>query len=653
MTFSTHRTAAALLLAGAVLLPASTAQAKPHGTAPLLPVKAYASLPAFHGVKLSPDGKQIGFITNLKGRAALVMENLDGSQPAALSSAQDANIVNFYWATDKRLLVVYGFSETRGRSHIKLDQTRLMAVDRDGQNQAWIVKGKKISRLGINMAPQTPPTPQFQHKIIDLLPDDPEHILLSIDADLNGTDEVWKLNIFNGHYREVIQGMRGIQNWYADQNHTVRFGEGYELDNQYAILRDKEGHTAPLTKADWYKDADIIGFSKDPNIIYVTKLNQYGTLGVYKLALDSGKIIDTVYENPKVDVSYVKNNPETGWPAGVVFVTDRWHTAYFDQGLAHIQKVIDKSLPKTTNSIVGKAKGKEIYVIFAYSDVDPGVYYLLDLEAKKMSLLSPYMDGIDPKTQAHVKQVDIPVRDGSTIPAYITTPRGMESAKGLKAVVLPHGGPSARDTNDWDYWAQFLANRGYLVLQPNFRGSSGYGKKFEKAGEHQWGGLMQNDVTDATKWLIKEGYADKNHICIVGGSYGGYAALMGAVMEPGLYKCAASINGVTDIDDMKTHDKHFIGGLKWIKYMGLEGKSDSDVSPINHVQDIKVPVLLISAKDDARVPFKQSKDMDSKLRHAHKKSRLVLLENGNHTLDTEEARETMLTELEKFLKKNL
>jgi len=653
MKLSILRTATALLIAGAFLLPIGTAQAKPKGTAPLLPVKTYASLPAFHDVKLSPDGKQIGFITKLKGRTALVMENLDGSDAAAVPSAKDANIVNFHWATNKRLLVVFQFSGTRGRGHIKLTQTRLMAVDRDGQNADWIVKRKKIAVVGSKAATHKLPFPQFQHKIIDLLPDDPEHILLSIDADLDGTDEVWKLNIFNGHYREVMQDMRGIQNWYADQTHTVRFGWGYERDNEFAVLRDADGNTQALTKTDWYKTAEIAGFSEDPNVIYVTKTSKYGTRGVYKLALDSGKVIETVYENPKVDADYVVNSPETGWPSGVAYTTDREHIVYFDKTLSRIQHIIDKSLPNTTNDIVGKAKGQDIYIISAYNDTDPGVYYFLDLKAKKMNVLSTYMAGIEPNSQAHVKAVDIPVRDGTTIPGYLTIPRGMENAKGLKAVILPHGGPDARDTGDWNYWTQFLANRGYLVLQPNFRGSTGYGEKFHDAGRHQWGGLMQNDVTDATKWLIKEGYADKKHICIVGGSYGGYAALMGVAMEPNLYKCAVSINGVTDIPDRKDHDKHFIGGLEWIKNMGLEGKSDGDVSPINHVKDIKVPVLLMAAKNDGRVPYQQSKDMDRKLRHAHKKSRFVLIADGNHWLATAEARETMLTELEKFLKKNL
>nr|WP_281501521.1 alpha/beta fold hydrolase [Kordiimonas laminariae] len=251
--------------------------------------------------------------------------------------------------------------------------------------------------------------------------------------------------------------------------------------------------------------------------------------------------------------------------------------------------------------------------------------------------------------------VNITARDSINIPSFLTFPAGKEDTKSLPAIILPHGGPfGVRDDAHWDYWAQFYASRGYIVLQPNFRGSGGYGRTHRYSGFNQWGGKMQDDLTDATKWLISEGYADPERICIVGGSYGGYASLMGLITEPDLYKCAISINGVTNLPRIKRDDKNnSIGGRNWIKRMGLDGVDDEQVSPYHRAQEIKVPVMLISAEDDTRVSYRQSGQMHTRLRELGKDSTYIKLDDGGHSLVTAKARHTLLTETEKFLQKHI
>jgi dipeptidyl aminopeptidase/acylaminoacyl peptidase len=226
-------------------------------------------------------------------------------------------------------------------------------------------------------------------------------------------------------------------------------------------------------------------------------------------------------------------------------------------------------------------------------------------------------------------------------------------AKHLPTIMLPHGGPGARDSADWDYEAQFYASRGYAVLKPNFRGSTGYGAKFRLKGEKQWGGLMQQDVTDATRWLISQGIADPERICIVGSSYGGYAAMMGLIQEPSLYACGISMNGIMNIPALKTQNLRLIGGRDWTEEMGLEGAKDTDVSPQQQALRIKDPVLLIAATNDARVPYEQTRKMHRALKRLKKDTTYVEINTGTHYMVNAASRLAMLSAAEKFLAKHL
>lgn len=285
-----------------------------------------------------------------------------------------------------------------------------------------------------------------------------------------------------------------------------------------------------------------------------------------------------MFVDPNHDFLETLHDPATGRISGVIFLDDNREAHYFDKNLARLKRGLEKALPDFKLSIASKANNANKYLIFAYSDTNPGDYYLFDRDKGQMGYIAPVREQIPAPLSAKTKRVSIPVRDGSIIPGYLTIPQN-GNGQNMPAVIFPHGGPAGRSDADWDYRAQFYASRGYIVLKPNFRGSTGYGSAFEEAGENQWGGLMQDDVTDATKWLISEGLADPNRICIIGSSYGGYAALMGVIKEPELYQCAVSVNGATNLPSLKTTDKQYIGGRAWIKTMGLEGVADTEVSP--------------------------------------------------------------------------
>ncbi len=635
-----------LIMLGSV----SGASAQQSGKPSDIPIEAFASLPDFDRPKLSPDGENIAALINLRGRRVVIALHISGKNRVIMPLMEKAEVQNFYWANDDRLLIVYSFL---GRRVQNASMTRLASVNRhDTSDFIWVVRGKKeagITRAGYVEGG----IGQHQSNISDILPTDPDHFLLTIDADMDGRAELRKINIYTGKFKyEVIQ-QRGIQNWYVGPNHEAVLGTGYDKLKWKMIFKDnKSGEWINITKSDWRKLYDVEAVTENSNVVYASGSPGWGTDKLVKLDVMTGEILDTVFENEKYDVDHVIDHPDTGQPAGVAYMDDFWRIKYFDPQMNIVQKTIDNAYKGNSNQIIDKARGKETYMVLSSSDKDPGVYYWYDREAKKAVQLALHYRKIDPDLMAPTKAVEITVRDGSVIPAYLTLPLGKDP-KDLPTVILPHGGPHSRDTADWDWWTQFLVSRGYVVLRPNFRGSTGLGYKHYIMGRKQWGGLMQDDITDATKWMIKEGYSNPDKVCIAGASYGGYAAIFGTIKEPGLYKCAISINGVMNIPAMVIRDRKFIGGRSWSKAMQLEGASKKDISPYYQAKRIKVPVLLMSSRNDTRVPFKQSKDLYKKLKKRKVDTGYVLIEGGGHTMNTGASRLTMLREMEKFLDKHI
>lgn len=285
---------------------------------------------------------------------------------------------------------------------------------------------------------------------------------------------------------------------------------------------------------------------------------------------------------------------------------------WFDSAWNSIQIAVDAALPHAINVISGNAKGNVL--IHSYSDVDPGRWFVLTVNGMKMKQVAEARPQIDPATMHHMEIVSYPARDGLTIPAYLTRPSG---GKGMQpAVVFVHGGPTVRDQWEWNPEVQLLADRGYVVLQPQFRGSSGFGTKFEQAGYRQWGLAMQDDIADGVDYLVKQGIVDPKRVCIYGASYGGYAALEGLVKTPDLYRCGISFAGVSDLASMM-HDgsdasRDAIGRQIMKSRIGDLGMSQDQfdqVSPLKHADLIKAPLLLMHGERDIRVPISHSRKM--------------------------------------------
>ena len=619
-----------------------------------IPTERFAQLPSISKLRISPDGQYIAMLRPFKGILHLVVRPSDGSaNPIIVPPIKNGEINKFRWANNERLLIHTSVKHRRGR--IETVETRLLAVNRDGTEFENIIRTDQDHTQFSNIKSKYSRA-QIQDDVVDYLHEDPDHILLAIDEEMRGLYNVRKININSGRFQNVRAAMRGVQNWLSDQQGSLRFGWGIDTKafdmgrttNKFLyyagtddLFREvREGHIA--------NRLDPLAFTEDPNIAYMSGTNEHGRRGIYLTDMTSGEIVETVFSDEQYDAGNLIRDPMSNAPIGVYYIGEKMEMQIFDPDWSRRYQVINKALADTTNTIVSTTTDRTLHVISSVSEREPGMFYLYDEPNTAIHPLGMAYNDLEPSQLSPATPINYTARDGTTIPGYLTLPLGSDG-KNMPTVILPHGGPHSRDSMEFDYLAQFLANRGYAVLQPNFRGSWGYGRDFLRAGYEQWGLLMQDDVTDGTHWMINEGIADPSRTCIMGWSYGGYAALMGAAKEPDLYKCAISINGVTDIPRLVRNAKDYIGGTVMTRHINQEGAKD--VSPVHLAEQITAPILLIASEDDTNVEYRHSRDMDKALKRKKVPRRYVKLEDGGHSLEHVESRLIALQEIEKWLDK--
>jgi dipeptidyl aminopeptidase/acylaminoacyl peptidase len=395
---------------------------------------------------------------------------------------------------------------------------------------------------------------------------------------------------------------------------------------------------------------DPVAVDHDRNVAYGFKKKD-GRLAVYTVALDGSLREELIYSRPDVDVDRVVDIGRRKRVVGVSYATDARRSVYFDPEIQRIAAALSKALPGLPQiRIAGASVDENKLLVIAGSDQDPGVYYLFDRKANQLQTFYVVRAQLEGVKLAAMKPVSYPAHDGTLVPGYLTLPPGKEDAKGLPAIVLPHGGPGARDEWGFDWLSQFYASRGYAVLQPNFRGSSGYGDAwFLENGFKSWQ-VAIGDVLDAGHWLIAQGIADPAKLAIVGWSYGGYAALQSAVVEPGLFKAVVAIAPVTDLNALKEQYRHW-SNFDLVSDEVGEGPHVRDGSPALNAAKIKVPVLLFHGAMDRNVSILQSKEMQSRLAAAGGQCELVTWDDLDHYLDDSSARIAMLGKSDAFLRR--
>lgn len=615
-------------------------------------LQVFSQLPQMTDARLSPDGTQVAFISALNGRYHVVIERFKPEfSRTILPPIDDLDFDWVEWASNERLVLAASYSARR--SVVQTTETRLFSVAPDGEDFKSIIRPGRFKETGSRLAKDLP-TPQLQDNVIGWLPADPDHILVALDSNFDGSDEVRIIDVTDGSFDLAVNLAAGNYEWLPDQEGVVRVGWQYDSDdNRLEVLIKDDDDWVNHSSAAWVTDGYYpVAFTSDPDVLYVQGSIHSGMSAIRTVRISTGEFGETIFERDNIDAGYVVSNDSTRNAAGVYYVEHLPAIEYFDDMMRRLKRNVDAALPNTTNVIASVSDSYRQVLILAYSDIDAGSYYLWDRDAKTLDFYAAQYKDLDEGRLSPVKGVSYKARDGLSIPAYLTLP-GDSEGENLPTVVLPHGGPQARDDMSYEFISQFLASRGYAVLRPNFRGSSGYGHAFQAAGYSEWGGLMQDDVTDGANWLIAEGIADPDRICIVGASYGGYAAAMGAVKTPELYRCAASINGVLDLPRHRLDDTRYIGGEDWIEHMGLEGESAKAVSPYHQAESIKIPMLIVQSLDDTRVHREQGQAMANRLQELGKDVTYVEVEFGGHSIRNVDGRAQLLFALDAFLEQHV
>ena len=621
---------------------------------------AFGARPSVSDLALSPDGQSLAWLAPGKGQGSIVYTLSLGKdakpKPAVAASGNPERLDGCGWVSNDRLVCVIYLLASDATAGV-LPFTRVVAVNADGTNPRVLSKEQTRHTHGVILG---------GGEILDWLPQADASVLMSrvylpndqIGSRIGSSETgvgVDQIDTRTLQTHRVERPHPDAIDYITDGRGHVRIvasgevtGRGITGVTTYAFHPQGSDELLPLST---FQSKDNSGFAPeavdpDKNVAYgLKKLD--GRMALYSMALDAGRAEQLVYANPEVDVAGVITLGRQHRVVGATYVTERRHAEYFAPDI----KALTDSLGRALHApllVVGASDDESRMLVRTSTDVDPGVYYLFDKKTHQLQTLFVVRNQLEGVKLAAVKPVRYAAADGTQIPAYLTLPPGAESVKGLPAIVIPHGGPSARDVWGFDWLAQFYANRGFAVLQPNFRGSSGYGERwFAENGFHSWK-LAIGDVLDGGRWLVQEG-VDPARLGIVGWSYGGYAALQSAVEDPALFKAVVAIAPLTDLNLLKEEHRRW-NDYEYITDMVGEGPHVREGSPAQHADRFRAPVLLFHGTMDRNVLIEQSQRMESALKSAGANVTLVTFEGLDHQLEDSDVRAQMLSRSEKFLR---
>ncbi|MFQ3651644.1 MAG: S9 family peptidase [Gemmataceae bacterium] len=487
--------------------------------------------------------------------------------------------------------------------------------------------------------------------------DYPNDLLLTMNRRKPNLFDVYRVQLDSGKIQQEVENPGDVVGWVTDSNFRVRIAQAPTPDGG-TELRYRSDDKRPFKKLlRWGPDdADggVVGFTKDNKSIYMLTSEDRDTLALVQRDLASGKETE-IASNPKADASSVLLNPITCEIEAVAFNYQKVQWKALKDDIAADLKVLEAGAAGEP-SLVSSDRDRKTWVIAYSADVTPVTYYLYDRTSKKLTKLFSAKPELDKYKLAEMKPVIIKARDGLELVSYLTLPPGIE-AKKLPMVLMVHGGPWARDSWGYDATAQWLANRGYAVLQVNFRGSTGFGKKFLHAGDREWGAKMHDDLLDAVAWAVKQGYADAKKVAIYGGSYGGYAALVGATFTPDTFACAISVVGPSNLVTLLKSIPPYWEPLKKLFSVRVGDLDDTKFlesrSPLFKADRIKIPMLIAQGANDPRVKQAESEQIVEAIKKAGKDVKYLLFEDEGHGFVRPQNRLKFIAEAEAFLAKHL
>jgi dipeptidyl aminopeptidase/acylaminoacyl peptidase len=638
-------------------LVAATPSAPPaNRPVPELPVSTFFQAPSIASLTFSPNGKYIACLVPYEHRMNLAVIDLEKGTKNLLTNFKDRQATSPSWASDDRLLFRV---DDEGKESFSL-----YAVNRDGSDPGILATG--YSKEGTESAANM----RFR-SVVGRIEKDPRHILVLANLTYIDWSDVAVMDLKSGDMKRLVEAPGDVMFYVFDHDNKARFAVVYDHQIHKILYRDAKGGDWTLV-GQHHMDAEgwePMGFDGDNRTVFICSDVGRKTKAIYRYDTVEKKQLDLVFGDDTYDAILANGEETTPAPGlifdaakekivGLAYSADRTRFHWIDPEMAAVHKKLEGSLPDTVHRPQQfSADGTKI-IFNSSSDRDAGVYYLYDRKRQKLSELAVIRPAVDPELMTPVKQVTFNARDGLSLRGYLTLPRG-RAPKNLPLIIHPHGGPfTIRDEWRYDSEVQFYANRGFAVLQIDYRGSGGYGRAFEAAGYKKWGLEMQNDLSDGVKWAVDQGIADPARVVISGASYGGYATMAGLTLTPDLYCAGINYVGVTDIELLipkaQTEERMYwrhtrLGDLS----NSADKKRIHDTSPVNLADRITVPLIMAYGRNDPRVQIDHGFDMERALKKAGKPYEMIVQEGEGHGFRNEENSIAFYTRVDEFLKKNV
>ncbi len=622
-----------------LLLAAFVLSAAPAGEAPLIPMKDFFRNPEIASFQLSPDGKKLAYTKPWERRMNVFVRDIDGGGERRLTSVTDRDIAGFGWKGDEHIV----YMRDKGG---------------DEDFHVWIVPAAGGEERDLT------PFDGVRASIEDILKEDPEHILIAMNRRNPEVFDIYRCTLATGDLSLAAENPGDITGWLTDHDGKVRAAMKTDGVNNTLLYRSTEDKPfKELVTVDFQDSFYPLDFTYDNKLLYV-KSNLAGPggvkpdkKGIYTYDPETRKTVDLIFSRPDVDAGGLLMSEKRKVITGATYVTDRMHIRFFDDNRKRLQEELEALLPGYEVAVSNMDDDERRVVCVAYGDRTRGKYYLYDRETKKLELLADLSPWLDENNLATMRPVSYKARDGLAIHGYLTLPVGLPE-KNLPLLVIPHGGPWTRDSWGYDSEAQFVANRGAAVLQVNYRGSTGYGRDFWRAGFKEWGKAMQDDITDGVRWLEAEGVVDAKRVGIYGASYGGYAALAGLAFTPDLYACGISYVGPSNLFTLLASFPPYWKPTMEMTYRQIgDPVKDKEllksVSPYFHADRIRAPLLVAQGANDPRVKKAESDQIVEAVRARGLPVTYMVKENEGHGFHNEENRFDFYREMERFLADHL
>jgi dipeptidyl aminopeptidase/acylaminoacyl peptidase len=595
-----------------------------------IPSEVFAERPAMEGLQLSPDGTNVLARMQVRGQEMLGTYGISTGALKGFALPKGSDLRWYRWAGNGRFLVSVVVKARQyesmglGTASVEGRASRLLCFDVT-KDAATFIGFSDQTMLGDDLV---------------FLDPNGAYLLLSVSRSYFTSPSVYRFELENNHPTLQVRAMDGVHDWYADNQGVVRAGVGYTGPGGwfFAYRHGPETEFRTTAKGEWHLFANIptgaLCFVAGTDDGYILSNRETGFNAAYKFNFATRTTGEKIFACPTNDVDTLQFDDAGHTLEAIGYTDDQPRILWLDPLLKEVQDGIDRVLPGRQNRIVSTSADKAVLLVHSGTSRDPGTYYVFHLAATRLSPLVRPSEKLVPAQLAAMEAVRYKARDGLEIPAYLTLPVGRE-AKNLPLVIMPHGGPyGVRDTLEFDPEVQLLANRGYAVLQPNYRGSESYGIDYYKKGYGEWGRKMQDDLDDGMDWLAGRGIVDPKRACLVGSSYGGYAAAWGATRNPERYRCASSFAGVFNLRKQLSYTGDFLASRLYKEYKstvrGPEAFDLDAVSPLFGAARLQVPVLLIHGDDDSTVPIDQSKDYDAALTKAGKPHEFYVIKDEGH-----------------------